>query len=85
MDKPQDPEATETAKTTSVPAVDLPRLVRLVVEMREALEANQVFHTPLELRKHGGEWNEYQWDAVRRTRDALVNASYVSLPNNSDH
>ena len=30
MDKPQDPEAAETAKTTSVPAVDLPRLVRLL-------------------------------------------------------
>ena len=27
MDKPQDPEAAETDQTTSVPAVDLPRLV----------------------------------------------------------
>jgi hypothetical protein len=28
MDKPQDPEAAETVQTTSVPAIDLPRLVR---------------------------------------------------------
>jgi len=28
MNKPQDPEAAETVQTTSVPAVDLPRLVR---------------------------------------------------------
>ena len=67
--------------THAAPPVDLDRLVRLVVEMREALEANRVFHTPLELRKHGGEWNEYQRDAIYRTRDALINASYVSLPN----
>jgi len=29
MNKPQDPEAAETVQTTNVPAVDLPRLVRL--------------------------------------------------------
>ena len=29
MDKPQNPEAAETDQTTDVPAVDLPRLVRL--------------------------------------------------------
>ncbi len=29
MDNPQDPEAAETVQTTNVPAVDLPRLVRL--------------------------------------------------------
>ena len=29
MDKPQNPEAAETDQTTNVPAVDLPRLVRL--------------------------------------------------------
>lgn len=28
MNKTQDPEAAETAQTTSIPAVDLPRLVR---------------------------------------------------------
>jgi hypothetical protein len=28
MDKPQDPEAAATVQATSVPAVDLPRLVR---------------------------------------------------------
>jgi hypothetical protein len=31
MNKPQDPEAAETVQTTSKPAVDLSRLVRLVV------------------------------------------------------
>ena len=29
MDEPQDPAAAETAQTTDIPAVDLPRLVRL--------------------------------------------------------
>ncbi len=32
MNKPQDPEAAETVQTTNVPAVDLPRLVRLEYE-----------------------------------------------------
>jgi hypothetical protein len=32
MDKPQDPEAAETAQTTNIPAVDLPQLVRLARE-----------------------------------------------------
>ena len=80
MNTPQDSEAEEYAQTTNVTAVDLPRLIRLVVEMKEALEANRIFHTPLELRKHGGKWDEYQLDAIHRTRDALTNASCVSLP-----
>ena len=31
MNKPQDPEAAEPVQTTNVPAVDLPRIVRLSV------------------------------------------------------
>lgn len=38
MNKPQDPEAADTAQTTSVPAVDLPRLVRLSSPQRLLLE-----------------------------------------------
>jgi hypothetical protein len=38
MDKPQDPAAAETAQTTNVPAVDLPRLVRPSITPREAFE-----------------------------------------------
>jgi hypothetical protein len=32
MNKPQDPKAAETVQTTNVPAVDLPRLVRLCAD-----------------------------------------------------
>ena len=32
MNTPQDPEAAETVQTTNVPAVDLPRFVRLVAD-----------------------------------------------------
>jgi hypothetical protein len=39
MDKPQDPEAAETVETTSVPAVDLPRLVRLLAVAQPVMEA----------------------------------------------
>jgi hypothetical protein len=35
MDKPQDSEAAETVQTTSVPAVDLPRLVRPLPVLRD--------------------------------------------------
>ena len=40
MDKPQDPEAAETVQTTSVPAVDLPRLVRLFNEYGSAAQSD---------------------------------------------
>ncbi len=63
----------EQPATPAAPTVD--RLRRLVAEMRDALKANQVFHTPLELKKRGGQWNEFELDAVRRTRDALANAT----------
>ena len=39
MDKPQDPEAEETVQTTNVPAVDLPRLVRLSEVTDDILDA----------------------------------------------
>jgi mRNA degradation ribonuclease J1/J2 len=42
-----------------------------VVKMREALKANGVFHTPMALRKNGHDWDEYQIDAINRTREAL--------------
>jgi hypothetical protein len=39
MDKPQDPEAEETVQTKEVPAVDLPRLVRLLAVAQPVMEA----------------------------------------------
>lgn len=44
-------------------------------EMRAALQANGIFHTPIALRKNGGEWDEYQLDAISRTKKALSSTS----------
>lgn len=39
---------------------------------REALEANRVFYTPIALsRKPGRAWDEYEIDAIERTKVAL--------------
>ena len=43
MDKPQDPEAAETAQITEAPAVDLPRLVSLAA-MRPASTKEECFY-----------------------------------------
>ena len=46
----------------------------LLAQVRDALLANQVFHTPIALRRKGGElpqWDEYEYDAIRRTRETL--------------
>lgn len=41
-------------------------------QLVEALQANQIFHTPLALsRKPGRKWDEYEIDAINRTRAAL--------------
>lgn len=37
----------------------------------DALRANQVFHTPIALRRRGGQWDEYEMDAIKRTRAVL--------------
>lgn len=37
----------------------------------EALQANGIFHTPLQLRKNGHPWDDYQIDAINRTSEAL--------------
>lgn len=39
--------------------------------VRDALMTNQVFHTPVALRRRGGQWDEYEQDAITRTREAL--------------
>lgn len=39
MDKTQDPEAAETDQTTSIPAVDLTRIVRLLAVAQPVMEA----------------------------------------------
>lgn len=42
-------------------------------QLMDALRANQVFHTPIALRRKAtGEWDEYEIDAISRTRDALA-------------
>lgn len=43
-----------------------------VMAMVDALRANQVFHTPVALRRRGGQWDEYEIDAINRTREALA-------------
>ena len=40
-------------------------------ELVDALQANQVFHTPIALRRRGGQWDEYELDAIQRTKDVL--------------
>lgn len=55
--------------TTSLNSVVVSRLLE---ETREALRANQVFHTPVALRrKPSGQWDEFEQDAITRTRAAL--------------
>jgi hypothetical protein len=60
MDKPQDPAAAETARTTDIPAVDLPRLVRLYDWLRveahhgETIACGGIF--PAQEIKEGQRW-----------------------------
>lgn len=37
----------------------------------DAIKANQVFHTPYVMRCLGRDWNEYEIDAIKRSREAL--------------
>lgn len=48
------------------------RSSELVSLLRDALLANQIFHTPIALRRRGGQWDEYEIDAINRTREALA-------------
>lgn len=55
------------------PSVTQSELLELINSARLALLANGVFHTPVALRKSGNaEWDEYQIDAINRTRNFLV-------------
>lgn len=47
----------------------------LIEMLTDALQANGVFHTPIALRRRGGQWDDYELDAIRRTREALAAAS----------
>lgn len=65
-------------KTISPQAqADLKTLSNLFVECVQALKANGVFHTPIALRRKrpDTEWNEYEMDAINRTKTALAKAS----------
>lgn len=44
-----------------------------IKEMREALQANQIFHTPIMRLKLGREWDEFESDAITRTKACLGN------------
>ena len=51
---------------------DITKLKEQLHEAKLALQANQVFHTPIALRKTGQEeWDEYQIDAINRTKEVL--------------
>ena len=53
-------------------------LIKLVQDARLALLANGVFHTPVALRQSGQtEWNEYQIDAINRTKDFLASTEKI--------
>ncbi len=60
------------------PAAD--SVEQLLQDAKLALEANGVFHTPLEMLAHGGQWNEYQEDAIRRTQDVLTRMAHINKP-----
>ena len=68
MNKSQDPEAAETVQTTNVPAVDLPRLVRLYDWLRmeqhhgETIACGGIF--PDEEIKEGQQWQGSSGQAV---------------------
>lgn len=47
----------------------------LIIELVEALQANGIFHTPIALRRRGCHWDEYEMDAINRTREAINSAS----------
>lgn len=44
------------------------------IDLADALRANAVFHTPVAKAKltSFGEWDDFQLDAVNRTKDALM-------------
>lgn len=50
----------------------------LCEEMVKALKANGIFHTPIARRQLNG-WNEYQQDAIDRTRDCLNTAASIGV------
>jgi hypothetical protein len=47
------------------------KLQKQLFDAHDALRANQVFHTPIAMRKNGNEWDEYQVDAINRTKECL--------------
>ena len=56
----------------------------LIKQLVNALKANGVFHTPIQLRKNGHPWDEYQIDAINRTREALNLAANSGYDGYSD-
>lgn len=51
-------------------------LKKQITGLREALQANGIFHTPIALRKNGASWDEYQLDAISRTKHALYTPDF---------
>lgn len=56
----------------------------VISQLRDALLANQIFHTPIALRRRGGQWDEYEMDAIRRTREALASSEGLANGTVSD-
>lgn len=64
--------------------MDIEKLKKLCEKQALALQANGIFHTPVAKSKltSFGDWDEYQLDAIDRTRDCQEKAAELGiLPN----
>lgn len=50
---------------------EIQKLKDQLEEAKDALRANLIFHTPVMMRKLGRSWDEYEQDAINRTRKFL--------------
>ena len=55
-------------------------ILELLNQLRDALLANQVFQTPIANRRRG-QWDEYELDAIKRTREGLEILAKFGVPN----
>jgi len=56
-------------------------LKKLCEEQHAALKANRIFHTPITKRilTNFGDWDEYQQDAISRTKDCITKAAALGI------
>ncbi len=82
MDKPQDPEAAETAQITDSPAVDLPRIVRLPV-FQDRLELEKRRYKSVTIRtwkRADGNWSIAPW-LFAIQKDGEEERRFTGVPN----